>query len=371
MDGAFIIPAPRGSEGYVELARSAKAGTTYRGAHFRKHILNLGTLIHPKTKQPLNLDENWFSQLSKNFDNGACDIVSVPLANAKNEHTEYPLDNTGEVMGVSREGRKVYVDLDVRRPEVAQGLRDGTLLGASAFLHMNYEDTATGQKVGPTLLHSCITNRPHVTGLDPYEEVIAATASDTTGEVVILTELEEPPKMDLTKAELIAGLKEHGIDVEALQATAASAGDTSALVAALTQAMQGNAQAGELYLTGANGDTVGLREVVGAVAELAGKVGGLESANEALTLSRAEDEIDNYIAQGRVLPHQRASYLHLRLTNPELMANMLPQKPVVPLNQVAGTSGEPAIQFTQTGDIDEEVARLTASHGRFFGNGKK
>jgi hypothetical protein len=172
MSDLGIIPAPADAGPYVELARSAT------GRVFRKHILNLGPLIHPKTGQPIQLDDAWYARLRDNFDSGVS-MVQVPLANDKNEHSEDPLRNTGEVIGLEREGSKVYAVLDIRDPQVADKLGK-TLLGASAMLHMDYTDTRTGQKVGPTLLHSCITNRPYVVGLGDYEEVVAATRAGYT-----------------------------------------------------------------------------------------------------------------------------------------------------------------------------------------------
>jgi hypothetical protein len=183
-----IIPSPAGSGDYVELARTRQA----KGRVFRKHILNLGTLIHPKTGEKITLDEPWFDRFKVNFDNGVCDIVQVPLANDENKHVEDVLRNAGEVIGVEREGSKIYDLVDIRDPEIAQKMADKLILGASAFLSLDYTDTSTGDKAGPTLLHHCLTNRPYVTGLDDYEEVIAASA-DGEGDVIVLAQEETVP----------------------------------------------------------------------------------------------------------------------------------------------------------------------------------
>lgn len=174
-----LIPAPPGSDEYVELSRER----AYTGHRWRKHLLNLGTLVHPQTGEKLALDDQWFDRLKTNFANGVCDIVQAPLADANNKHSEKPTDNAGEVMDITRDGDKVYVDIDVRDPKVHEGLKNRTILGASAFLHMDYKDTKTDQRVGPTLLHSCFTNRPYVTGLEDYEEIAASHSDD--GEVKV------------------------------------------------------------------------------------------------------------------------------------------------------------------------------------------
>ena len=173
---AVIVPALDGS--YVELA----GGSAPR---FRKHLLTLGPLRHPKTGQMLQLGEDFWQQLKRNFDSGVVPHPAVPLADAQNRHTEDPLANAGQIVGLERQGNKIYSVIEVRRPEVAEGIRNKTLLGASAFLNLNYRDTRSGESVGPALLHHCITNREYVLDLEPYEEIAASTSPGR--EVVGLT----------------------------------------------------------------------------------------------------------------------------------------------------------------------------------------
>lgn len=357
MDGQVIIPASRGTEDYVELARTAT------GVKFRKHILTLGELIHPKTGERLNLDDAWYGKLKSNFDSGVCDIAQVPLANDENKHVEGPLSNAGEVIGIERDGNKVYTVVDIRKPEVVQGLRDRTILGASAFLHMNYTDSRTNQKVGPTLLHHCITNRPYVVGLDPYEEVVAATA-DGEGDFVILASPEDD--MPPTKEELIAALKaDHGVDVAALESAAAKGADVAGLTAALTTALQGTPAAQTLQLTGADGQTISGADLVGAIHELASLTRTQGETIDTLRLSNAEAEVDGYIDVGRVLPKQRSAFVKLAMDDRDQLAIMLPDSPVVPLSAPVGTPGRPQGEQRQVEDIDAELARLTNPDGEF------
>lgn len=359
-----IIPSPQGSGDYVELARTRQA----KGRVFRKHILNLGTLIHPKTGEKLTLDDAWYSQVKANFDSGVCDIVQVPLANDKNEHSEDPLRNAGEVIGVEREGSKVYDLIDVRDPEIAERIADKRILGASAFLSLDYTDTSSGTKAGPALLHHCLTNRPYVTGLDDYEEVIAASA-DGTGEVLILAQ--EAPRM--TKEELLAQLKaEHGIDVDDLQAQVAQRTDMSQLTAMLTEALR--PAAGTVQLTPpADGETVSLTDVVGAVAELAEKNVSLSGTVQGLQKDAAEREIDGYIGVGRLLPKTRNHAVHLVLSGDRdgLDAILAPDgQPYVKLNHVEG-SAPPQGEQKHIEDIGAEVVRLSEMASSLNGTGRK
>lgn len=296
-----------------------------------------------------------------------CDIVQLPLANDSNEHVEGPAANLGEVVGIRSRDSKVYALVDARQDADKFGK---TYLGASAFLSTNYTDSATGKKAGPTLLHVAVTNRPYVTNLDGYREVIAASA-DNTGEVVVLTppeETEVPP----TKDELLKQLKDgHGIDVEALQAAAAQppAPDTAALSAAVVEALKG---AGVKLSAGEDGE-LKLTDVSAAVVELAADNKGLRDSVDELKLAAATAEIDGYIGTGRLLPKARKTAVRLALTaRDELEAILAPED--APYVKLARQEGVPANdgEQRQEADIDGEIARLTADHGQFFSpNGTK
>jgi hypothetical protein len=360
METQVIIPSPVGSDEYVELA--GPRPKTAQGKVFKKHLLNLGTLIHPKTGEKLVLDEPWFDRLRDNFNSGVCDIVQVPLADSQNQHSEDPSRNLGEVIDVVREGSKVYSLVDIRDPDAVPKMGK-TYLGASAMLNLDYTDTRTGKKVGPTLLHHCVTNRPYVTGLDPYEEVIAATA-DGVEDVIVLTP--EDAEMPATKDELLAALKEHhGIDVAALEAAAAAKADPAALTAQLTAALQGSTAS---LTAGANGE-ITFSDAVNAIVELAQDNKNLGAAVLQLTRKDAEREIDGYVQNGRVLPKQRDAFIRLAMTDRDQMEVLLPDEPVVKLNHQVGNEGEPHGEGKQITDIDAEVVRLAAKHGRFFEGG--
>lgn len=361
-DLRYIIPSPVGGEFSpvddipVELARARKVS----GRLFEKHILNKGPLIHPKTGARIDIDDAFVSAMVDNFARGVADIVQVPLANDKNEHVESPASNLGEVVGIQERGGRVYALIDARQDADKFGK---TYLGASAFLSTNYTDSSTGRKVGPALLHVAVTNRPYVTGLEDYKEVLAAT-DDSAGEVVVLTVAPEEP-VPLTREELLAALKnEHGIDVEELQAAAAQppAGlDQAALSAALVEALRAS---GVVQLAAAD-ERVTQDDVVAAVLELARDNKTSRESIAQLRREAAEGEVDGYIAAGRVLPKQRDAYVTLALTDRDMLATLLPEEPVIRLNNQEGVGGPDGNQ-RQEQDIDTEVARLTASHSQFF-----
>lgn len=352
-----IIPAGAGTEGYVELGRR---GAT--GAVFRKHILTLGPLnYHGKT---YDLNDDFYKQLSTNFDNGVS-IVQAPVADEKNQHSEDPLRNAGEVIGIERDGNKVYTLVDVRNSQVAQGLRDKTILGASAMLSMNYEDSRTGKKVGPALLHHCFTNRPHVLDLEPYQEIVSATADSADmafdNPIVLATEELVP---ELTKDELLAQLKDnHGIDVAALSAAAEAKVDLTAVADALRDS-------GTLNLTG---ETLTQTDVVGAIVELNAQNQRLSGDVAKLTRKDAVRTVQEYVEEGRLLPKSAPKAVEILLSaSPEDLDDFLAPEdsPYIKMAAQKGTQGDGDEGGKQDMDVAAETERL-ATQAKELRDGKK
>jgi hypothetical protein len=364
-----LVIVPSNGDGYVELARSKQ------GRLFRKHILNKGDLIHPKTKEKIKVDDEFVNTLKTNFANNVCDIVQVPLANDKNEHTEDPTRNIGEVIGIEDSGDKVYVVIDARDSNAEK--LGKTLLGASAMMHLDYTDTKTGEKVGPTLLHACVTNRPYVTGLENYEEItketVAATSDNNNEAVVLLTDdasgdVNKPPTEEKTVMpenetqdtavkpsleELLSTLKtDHNIDVPALQAKATESNEAAKLSRALTEAL-GNAG---LVTLSNDTETVSNDDVVGAVAQVAQDNVALTNRLTALERERAEDAVQADIAKGLIKPAKKTQMVDLKLSNPSLYDAVLPDEPIVKLNHEQGKNEPDAAQHTA--DITKDIERL-------------
>lgn len=351
MDGRIVVPS--GERGFVELAR------TKSGRLFKKHILNMGDLRHPVTGAKIRVDDRFVARLTDNFKSGVCDIVQVPLADKDNRHTEDPMANIGEVVDIQASGGKVYAIFDARDEAAADKLGK-TLLGASAMMHLDYTDSRTGRKVGPTLLHMCVTNRPYITGLDDYEEIVAASA-DGSGEAVLFTPFEQEERSEMDKDELIAALSAHGVDVPALAAKAEQYDKASAQLSQIQQ------NPGEIKLTA---DVTGA-DVVGAIAELSSHNTSLNSRVEVLEASAAAREVDNLVREGRIIPGQRDVMLELRMSQPETFERLVPETPIIAMSAETGLT--PPEDATQKKALDEEIARLTSpegEHGSIF-SGKR
>lgn len=351
IDGFAIVPPEKG-DGFVELSRSQT------GRVFRKQILHYGDLHYPGAGT-VKVDEAFADKLIANFTNRVADIVQVPLAGANNEHTEDPTRNIGEVIAVRKGDKGIYVDMDIRKGADDIGK---TLLGSSAMLHLNYTDTKSGQKVGPTLLHNCITNRPFVTNLEDFEEVLQMSAPgvDITNQdqIVVLTAAPQTKEKEMaTLDELFASLKsDHGIDVPALQAKAADADAAVALSNKIQEELVGT---GLLKLSA--GQEADADTLIGAVAEAGSQIvaltGKVDSLIEVAAKKDATAAVEKLVLTGYILPKDKDAMLELRLSNAELFDKLVPEKPVIKLSSEDG--------FEPTDDshketVETEIARLTA-----------
>jgi len=357
-DGMVIVPSS--GEGYLELAHTA------RGRLFEKHILNKGTLHYPGVKGgKVEITDGFIASLVNNFKAGVAGIVQVPVADKDNKHTEDPNRNIGEVVDLRNRDGKVYAVIEARDTDAADKLGK-TLLGASAMMSLDYTDTRTGRKVGPTLLHSCVTNRPHVVDLEAYEEIVAASA-DSGDKAVMLTEdllAAEEPKM--TKDELLAALKaEHGVDVAELEskltAVASESDANKAAVASLTSALE---TAGVVKLS--NGEELTPTDVAKAVSELATGHLELSAKVDELTNDRAAVAVDALVVAGRILPAQRDAMLTLKLSNEELFTALVPEQPLIALTSEKGVvtdDSEGELKLAGGGSVEEYLAKLTAVGG--------
>lgn len=373
MNDLVIIPSKDSSEysemneARIELSRKST------GTLFRKHILTKGELIHPATGRKIKIDDNFIKTMKKNFDNKVCPIVQVPLANSANSHDESPDRNVGEVIDIEIKNDKVYAVIDARRD--AERFKDKTYIGASAMLSLDYTDTSTGKKAGPTLCHVAVTNRPYITNLEDYEEIVKASA-DNSEEAVLLTEpvteesednsgSDKEPELKehktMTKEELIAALKdEHGIDVAALQADAAKASDTAKLSNDLVEALT---SAGVVKLSNSDNSSENVEQVVGAVVELAkdnvelsNRMAAVEKQNAEIT---AKAEVKEKVRDGFIEPAKADAMVELYMSNHDLYEKLLPTEPLVNLSgQETGTSTEAKDGSVEEIDYDAEAARL-------------
>lgn len=389
------VPAPSGeSSSFLRLSKSPQ------GRLFRKQILPMNKgFIHPADHgSKIFIDDKFAQTLVDNFHKGYA-IVQVPIVDSANHHTESPLANIGEVVDLDYDDTGVYATIDARKHADDLGK---TLLGASAFMHLNYTDTETGNHVGPALLHLAITNRPHVQHLGDYEEVIKASADIEDSEKHILfmcaegesseaegaeeevpaqdtpeenppvePKVEEVPSTEtdnledglMTPEEMIAALKEHGIDVEALQSDAARAAELSGQLEAATE---------QLQLSASDGEAVSVIDLAEAVVELSNsrneltdQVASLLESNRKFAVNAATAEVDGLIRTGRVLPKQRDVMIKLSMDDRETFDALVPDTAIVRLSEEGVTVHEnPDDTAALAEHVDRYKTMATARSGR-------
>jgi hypothetical protein len=382
VDNEFVIIPSKDSDAYAEIDDSSiELSRKKTGTLFRKHILNVGKdLIHPAVGR-LKIDDAFVKALKTNFDNKACDIVQVPKANAKNEHVEDPDANVGEVVDIEVKDNKVYAVIDARDPNAIERFRNKTYIGASAMIAMNYKDTNTDKRVGPTLCHVAVTNRPYITNLEDYEEIINASADNSQG-AVLLTEpaventdksgsVDKEPELKeqktMTKEELIAALKkEHDIDVDALQAENSKPATPDVSTELSHKLVETLTELGVVKLSG-NETEANVEQVVGAVVELAKDNVDLSNRIEKLELSNreivAKSEVDAKVRDGFIEPAKKDAMIKLYLSNEDLYTELLPTEPIVALTgESKGTSVSSETDKIEL-DINAEAERLVKQLG--------
>lgn len=373
-----ILALPSPDDSYIQLS----GGDGER--ILRKRILPMNkSFIHPGDhKVKIFVDEVMASSLLKNFKNGVCEIVQVPIVNKENQHTEDPRDNAGRVIGLDFDSTGVYATIKASKYAEDFGK---TILGASAFLHLNYIDTATGERVGPTLLHVAATNRPHVNGLGEFEEVIRASA-DISGEEQLIfmseaesetsseappegappAEVEEPEAApqesqttseetgNMTKEEWLEAGKEYGFDVEALQAEATRVAELSAELENTKNELQLSSEKVEE----AGNLTEELLKLSNANQTMAADIEQLKLANANYAQRDAEHEVDGLIRVGKVLPAQRDVMVKLSMNDRETFEQLVPENPIVKLSEDGVTLHEQSNAEQYAADIERYKAKL-------------
>lgn len=302
-----------------EFIECSRRNLKVTGKLFKKQIFRWGEFSNPNNPNfKVKVDQAFYEAMKRNFDNGVCPIVQVPLADENNAHTEAPDKNIGEVVDLASDDDGIYAVIDFRKHAEDVG---STLLGASAKLALNYMDRRTNTPVGPSLLHVAITNRPYLTDLSDFE-TISASETDTNDEVVLLTdgsapEIQSEEDTHMTKEELITALSEYGIDVEAGQT-------------ALTQ-MEGYVALSDVLGEDATitPETVSqtIVELTASVAERETRIQELTAQIQEVNLTNATAEVDRLITEGRILPAWREDMIELSISDrPRFETFLLPEE---------------------------------------------
>jgi len=361
MNTFAIVPSSSDSDGFVELSRTKK------GRLFEKHILSYGDLLYNGRK--ITIDDEFYQTLERNFKNNVCGIVQIPKVDDKNRHTEDPDRNIGEVIGLSQREGKIYAQLDARNEADADKLGK-TLLGASALFHTDYLDTRTQERVGPTLVHVAVTNRPYVNELDDYQEILLSGMADGNDEAVLLTAApKENTPMQLD--DLLATLKaDHNIDVPALQEAAGKVDKAVALTARIQQDLS---DAGFIALSDTDDGLASAEELSSVIEEAGAQVVSLtaqvEEMQTATARKEAESKVQKLVDDAFILEDKFDAYVKLAMNDPETFEEIVPDSALVSLSDEQGSEQEeedPDPTELEAEDEDVAVERITSYPGFNF-----
>ena len=358
MDEGLVILSSPGVEEYVSCS-SQHVKT--QGQLFKKQIFKWGEFSHPANPNyKINVDRNFYSKLKKNFDDGVCPIVQFPLVDSQNRHVESPESNLGVVVDMSDEEDGVYVYLDVRKHQEDVGK---VILGASAKLSLDYTDTRTNKKVGPTLLHVAATNRPYLVDLNDFETVSASNADTTEDNTVLLLsggDCPENPKQEeksMTKEELIVALSEFGVDVVAGQQALADVEGFVSLSSILGDDLVATP---ETLSTTIVDLTNSINDRDSKIADQESRIQTLTAQVQEINLSAATAEVDTLITQGRIRPVTKDVMVDLAMNDRERFeVFLIPEEEAkLELSEQGFTSSESTLQEDPAARAKAEGTRL-------------
>lgn len=343
---------------------------------FRKEMLRVGTWSHPDAPGgKLEVTEEMFDRIISNFHRRVRDNVPVPLG-----HDMDAISNSGHVIGVEKEGDRLYGLIEIKDDEIAEDIEKGLLTGGSALINLNHVDYESGEEHGPVLVHWAITNAPYIKGLAPYETV--ALGEDGRGALVIslndndkkeegsvdpikqaLESLKDASDEDIRKAlaelrpDVLAGDgDDEAPDLEKIKAEAKEEGKKE-LAAALSEAgltvtlSEKKADAPKVDVSSAP-EFVALSEKLAAMEK--------ERAQE-----KAEAVVDAAIKDGKVLPAQRDALIEVALSEGgmERLTKLIPADPIVELGELGTDPSKETNVTLSEEDAEKEANRyITAYH---------
>lgn len=351
-----IAPNPVDSDAFVEL--SAPKGSKFRV--FEKHILNMGTFHY--NGRIVQIDDDFYNKMVSNFERGVGGPVSVPKTDDRNQHNDALDNNVGQVVGLSRRGGKIYARFEAR-DEMAADKFGKIYLGASAFFHMNYPLQDTGERVGPTLLHVAVTNRPHLSSLDSYQEVFLSRVDDSMDEAVVLTAANKENE-PMTLDEMLTTLKvDHDIDVPELQERAKQGDKAIALTAQISQTLVDNDLI-ELSST----DDLNFEAIEKAIVDARGEIVSLsaqvEEMNTAQARAEAEAKVQKLVDDAFITEEKAEAYIKLSMSDPEAFEAIIPEEAFVRLSAETGTEEDSTPPEVSDEDkVQADIDRITSYEG--------
>lgn len=163
-----------------------------------KTILRTGTWrLRPSAAGPLRKPLKIFrdkapkghislSELKKNFEANAIDHVTVPT-----RHTDQPQENTGYVRKLSIKDNEdgsseLVAGIEFTEPDILGKVQRKTIPNVSAGVLFDFVHKQSAKKFGQVLAHVCLTGKPWINGMTPFEDSVMASEEFEADEVVSL-----------------------------------------------------------------------------------------------------------------------------------------------------------------------------------------
>ena len=326
-----------------------------RTVKFRKQILKRGTFVHPQTGNKVTFDDEYFDEVLRAFTEGAIDNVPV----ITDDHKESYKNTVGRVYDLEKNESGLYSFVEVAEEDVINKidteLSDGKSLIDEVSVKIEGFVKDDGTNYPAALHHVSIVPHAYFRGMDGFEKLAASLG---------YTKTEEPKGKGGNKvdnAEILAALKEKGINVdsiEVLQASVNSGSVIDKINAALNpdKPIQDN--------TGLTAMFESMQSSMKSMeATIADKDQKLEAVLTQYVDDKANRSVDSLIEAGKVVPADKEHFISLFKSDEKLFDGITANLQVaVDTSEQGSNNGDADNPSGKDGevDLDKEATRLTA-----------
>jgi hypothetical protein len=136
---------------------------------YRKHALPFTTFAY-RDGRTVSITPEFARRMKENFDAGVRDIVPVPARGAGG-HSDDWRDSKGRTVGLEVDPDKgIFVTIEVDE-EADRAIAANKLGGVSLSFDEDWFDPRQGQRIGPVLRHTALTNVNYIHGTEPFAPV--------------------------------------------------------------------------------------------------------------------------------------------------------------------------------------------------------
>lgn len=342
-------------EQVVYTIKSAESGE--ETATFRKQILKRGRFLHPQhPDEYINFDDKLFGEVIRAFEEKAIDNVPI----ITDGHDESYKNTVGRAVSLEIAPKGLYAIMELADQEIIGKIKPtlsdkkGTIDEVSVSLSSLKKDD--GKDYPHTLMHIAIVPHAFYRGMESFEQ-LAAMVADKLGKekTTIITTKEET----MTPTELLAALKEQGIEVSSLEDLKPKENAEAAVLSRIMAAINPEKDAG-------NTDEV-VSEIKSLKAAFTEELGKRDAKLDAILLEHEDNKataaVEALVNEGKVIPADKDHYMKLYKMDAEIFASITSNlKKTVDTTQhgVGGGDGDIDPDDMNASTIESELKRLKA-----------